>query len=183
MARSAWDTLRLAGDPAPGLCVSITGATNARAWDTKKATNSSGASIVYSGDELAKLKVRLLLWTDAHLAEWEAWKRHLAPPTEGNPNALDIEHPALALLTVPITSVVVEDAGGPVLQPDGTYTIDIALLQYRAPTPATAVPGGSKSSGAGTGTTGGDSDANAAPDAVDRYITELTDDVGSLASG
>lgn len=167
---SRWDKFLLVGEPSPGLCISVAGASNPRGWDEKKATNSSGASLVYTGDGLAKFKVRLLLWTDAHKAEWKQWKRLLVPPTDKNPNALDAEHPRLEELPVPVTAVVVEDAGSPEPQGDGREIVEISFKQFRKPAPATAKPSGSKS-GNGSGPGGTNTDP------VDDYITELTNEV------
>lgn len=173
---SDWDTFKLLGDPSPGLCISVAGATNPRVWDEKKATNSSGASLVYTGEGLAKFKVKLLLWTSEHLKQWEAWKRHLVPPTEKNPNAMQAEHPQLALLAVPVTSVVIDEPGAPEPQGDNTWIAEIAMRQYRKPKPATAKPGGSKA-GDGTGPGGANTDP------VDEMIDSLVNEVNSLAEG
>lgn len=176
MAFSAWDKFVVLGDPSPGICLAVAGAKNPRGWDEKKATNSSGASLVYTGDGLAKFKVRLLFWLPAHLTEWAAWKRYLVSPTEKNPNALDVEHPQLELLPVPVTSVVVDEPGAPEKQDDGTYIVEIAFRQYRKPKPATAKPAGSKS-GSGTGPGGANTDP------ADEIINDLVNEVNSLAGG
>lgn len=170
----AWDVFYLAGDPSPGLCESVAGATNPRTWDEQKSTGSSGAGLVYQGDGLAKFMVRIKLWTRDHFVQWETWKRHLVPPSANSPDALEAEHPQLSLLPVPISAVVVDVAGAP--EPEGDYWIaEIWFRQYRKPKPAQAKPKGAK--------TTDQSDADNQPetgDAIDQYLDDLMDEVDGL---
>jgi len=179
----AWDKFFLAGEPSPGLCVSVAGARNPRTWDEKKGAGSSGAGLVYQGDGLAKFLVRLRFWTKEHFDEWDAWKRLLQPPTEKNPNALDSEHPQLGLLPVPISSVVVDDPGAPEPEADDTWIVEIWFRQYRKPVPAQASPSGSKSGKGGAGGASGSGPGGRSTDPVDQYIDELVGEVNNLAGG
>lgn len=166
---AAFDTMLLANEPNPGIVTEIAGATNPRKWDERAGTGQSGATLVYSGDGLAKFSVKLLLWKGDHFAEWESWKRLLVPPTEKNPQALDIYHPYLEMLPVPIRSVVIDEPAAPVQKGDGFWEVEIKFRQYRAPKPAGAKANGSKSGG------------QKSTDPVDQMINDLTKTVQDLA--
>jgi hypothetical protein len=145
---SAFDYILLAGDWSPGIVTDIAGASNPRKWDERAGTGQSGATIVYSGDGLCKFTVKLLFWLPEHFAYWDVWKKRLVSPTEKNPSALDFFHPYTDMLPVPVRSVVVTDCKAPTQSGDGLWTVEIAFLQFRAPKPAGAKPGASKT---GTG--------------------------------
>ena len=166
---TAFDYILLAGDWSPGICTEIAGASNPRKWDERAGTGQSGATIVYSGDGLAKFTCKLLFWLPEHFAYWEIWKARLVPPTEKNPSALDIYHPYLDMMPVPVRSVVVTDCKAPVQKGDGFWEVEIAFLQYRPAKPAGAKPGSSKSGAQGK------------KDPVDGMIEDLTKQMGDLA--
>jgi hypothetical protein len=166
---SEWDCIILAGVTSPGVVASVAGAGNPRAWDEKKAAGSSGATLTYQGDGLAKFKVKIQLWEPAHFDEWETFKALLVPPTK-DCRALDIYHPRLEQLPIPVRSVVVDDPGSPEPADDtGLWTVEIAFREYRAPKPATSTTSGSKSSKKNSG------------DPVDDMIRDLTSQVKDLA--
>jgi hypothetical protein len=166
---SAFDYILLGGDWSPGLVMGIAGASNPRKWDERAAAGQSGATIVYGGDGLAKFTAKLLLWLPEHFAYWDVWKARLAPPTVKNPQALDIYHPVLDMLPVPVRSVVVTDVKAFEQSGDGFWTVEIAFMQYRAPKPAGAKPKSSQSHG------------TAAPkDPVDDMINGLTNQMNDL---
>jgi len=141
------DVFYLAGEPSPGLCVSVEDPSNPRKWDQKDGTGSSGASLVYQGDSLSDFTVTLHLWTQDHFSKWDTWKRLLVSPARAGEGALDAYHPRLAMLPVPIVSVVVVDPVSPKRLSPGTpglHEVKIKLKQYRKPVPAQSKPNGSK---------------------------------------
>jgi hypothetical protein len=165
----AWDWILLAGTVSPGIVSAVAGASNPRTWDEKKATGSSGATLTYQGDGLAKFGVKLSLWLPEHFAEWDTFKTLLVPPTKDS-RALDIWHPRLEQLPVPVTSVVVEECGSPEPADDtGLWSVEIKFKEYRAPKPATSTTSGSKSSKKNSN------------DPVDDMIKDLTNQVKDLA--
>lgn len=187
----AWDYIILGGTMSPGLCVDC-GGSNPRKWDKRDGTAQSGATIVYSGDGLAQFSAKIQIgWNPGstrwgrglsspreQYAEWDTFKQLLRPPTEQNPNALDIYHPNLQLLPVPITSVVVEDVVGPVWVAPGVQEWEIKFCQYRPAKPASATPVGSKSNANGGAGGAGGSEPQ---DEYDQMIEDLMNQVNDLA--
>jgi len=168
---TAWDYIILAGTVSPGIVAAVAGASNPRTWDEKKATGSSGATLTYQGDGLAKFTVKLSFWLPEHFDEWDLFKPLLLPPTKDS-RALDIWHPRLEQLPVPVSAVVVEDVGSPEPADDtGLWTVEIKFKEYRAPKPASSTASGSKSSKKNAGP----------PDPVDEMIKDLTNQVKDLA--
>ena len=144
----SWLHFVLAGVPSPGRCVECAGS-NPRKFDERAGTGQSGATIVYHGDGVAHFSAKIQLgWQDngtrfpspqQQFADWDAFKAMLRPPTTANPNALDIFHPNLYLLPVPITSVQVEDVIGPTKTEDGSiWEWEIKFVQYRKPKAASS---------------------------------------------
>lgn len=174
----SFDYLFLGGVQFPGLCTDI-GGNNPRKWDKKDAQGSSGATLTYVGDGLSSFSVKLQLgWGIDGLSlaeEWSLWhnvKYLLAPPTTKKPEALEIYHPILEALPVPIHAVIVEDVSAFKQVTHGIWEVEIKLSQHRAPKPANTKSDGTKS-GKGNGT----------KDDVDKLIDDLAKDVGNLANG
>jgi hypothetical protein len=174
----AWDKFILAGRQSPGLCTECAGS-NPRKWDKRDGTAQSGATVVYSGDGLASFSAKIQLgWgiegrtPQQEWEDWYAFKELLKPPSEKNPQALDIYHPNLEALPVPIHAVVVADDGviGPKQVADGVWEIELKFMQYRPAKPAGAKASGSKSNGAKTG-----------GDPIDGMINYLKNQVDKLA--
>ena len=127
----------LAGEITPGIIADPPQGSNPRSWDEKKGAGMSGATLVYSGDGLAKFSLKLQLWEPFHFDEWEIFKPILKPPTEKKPQALDFYYAGFEHLPVPIHAVVVDDVIGPTQVGDsGLWVVEIKLRQYRAPAPA-----------------------------------------------
>lgn len=138
-----YDHIVLAGVESPGLAV-VSGAVIPQNWDKRKGFGNSGATIVYSGDDLAEFKVTLSLFEIQHFEDWDTFQLLLLKsPKDAKPKALDINHPLLAPLG--IKSVVVKSVSQ--LNPvgDGMWQVEISFLQFRAPTPSVGKPTGSTS--------------------------------------
>lgn len=170
------DHFLLAGKKSPGIA-ELLGLASPRKWDEKKGYGTSGATIVYAGDGLAKFSAKIFLTTTE---DWDAWHA-FAPlvekaPDGSKPKALDIWHPQCEQKG--IRSVVVEDVVGPARDgDDGRWVVEVKFIQYRAPKPALAKPKGSSNSSAGPG----GNKTNTEEDERDRLIRELTQQVKDLA--
>lgn len=167
----AFDTWLLAGQTSPGLS-EIAGASSPRDWDVRKGYGLSGATVVYTGDGLAKFSIKIFLWEDEHFEQWDAFKLLLKKVPRGTrPKALDIYHPILEDLE--ISSVVIEDRTQltPVQGEAGMFFVEVKFTQYRAPMPAVGKPDGSQSK----------PNEPTAQDAYDRTIQELTKQVQELS--
>ena len=135
------DYVLLAGSRSPGIAT-IDGASSPRSWDERRGYGLSGATLVYKGLKLAKFTLELKLVTSEDFAAWDSWRPIVQrPPAGQRPRALDIEHPITEMLG--IRSVVVEDVLQPKQTGDGEWTIEIKLLEFRAPARAVVRPEGS----------------------------------------
>jgi len=45
------------------------GASNPRGWDVRQGYGTSGATVVYTGDGLAKFSIKVFLWEDEHFEQ------------------------------------------------------------------------------------------------------------------
>lgn len=168
----AFDVWFLAGQTSPGLS-EIAGASNPRGWDVRQGYGTSGATVVYTGDGLAKFSIKVFLWEDEHFEQWETFKLLLKKTPRGvRPKALDIYHPILEDLE--IASVVVDDRSQltEVQGEPGMFYVEVTFLQYRAPLPAVGKPDGSQSKPA----------EPTAQDAFDKTIADLTKQFQELSS-
>lgn len=126
------DYVLLEGKRSPGLAT-ISGADNKSRWDERRGFALSGARVVYRGMGLARPTLTIRLYTAEDWAGWHRWRPLVQrPPVGERATASDIWHPILEDLGV--TAVVVEN----VLQPkqtteDGEWTIEIKLIEHRAP--------------------------------------------------
>ncbi len=136
------DFVLLGGVRSPGLA-SLEGADSPRKWDQRKATATTGATLVFKGIDLSKFRLLLRLYTAEHWGTYITDFQPLLqrPPSGQRPRALDIEHPFLEALG--IRSVVVGNVKQPTQTGDGEYTIEVELLEFRAPVRAIARPDGS----------------------------------------
>lgn len=147
--RSPVDYVELAGARTPGIAW-IEGASSPRSWDVRKGYGVSGATVVFKGVPPAAFKLMIVLTTPEDWDAWHAWRPIVArPPTPDGtatarplrPAALDIVHPIPNDLG--IRSVVVTDVKQPVESDPGKWTIEIGLLEFRAPVRALVRPTGS----------------------------------------
>jgi hypothetical protein len=135
----------LAGVRTPGLA-SLEGVSSPRKWDVRKPHGGHGATIVFTGTDVARFKLLIRLYTVRDWADWDAFRPVVQKaPDPANPRALDIVHPWTD--QAGIRSVVVED----VLQPretsdNGEWTVEVHLLEYHPPVRTVARPDGSAAS-------------------------------------
>lgn len=153
------------GQWSPGVC-EVAGAGTPRDWDIRKGYGFTGATIIYTGDNVARFDVAIRIWTQTQLDEWrEFYRTFLQKPPRNvttvtssspflptvQPKALRISHPVLDELG--INDVVVEDVTQFVQIKSGVWELVVKLLQYRAPIamlgkPSGPVPGVSKTGSA-----------------------------------
>lgn len=135
------DFIVLGGLPSPGLAI-IRGPNSPRKWDIQQGFGFSGATLVYTGTDLAKLEVDIVAWLPEHFAAWEIWAKAVlgAPKPVRNPASLSIEHPILSSAPLSITQIVVEDVTGWEQVEPGKWIRTIKMIQYRAPKPILVRP-------------------------------------------
>lgn len=130
----------LQGQQSPGVA-RIEGAGAPRSWDIRKGYGFSGATTVYTGDELSEFDVILTLWEPGHFDAWVAFSALLAKPPVGiRPSAMDIGHPILNGPPLFIKSVVVKNVSQFRKSPGMKFETTIKFLQYRAPKPMLGKP-------------------------------------------
>jgi hypothetical protein len=138
------DFIILSGEVSPGTC-EIVNAGSPRTWDKQKGWGYSGATLVYTGDDLSDFDVIVTLWEKGgqQWADWYKFAKILEkPPTGVRAKALEIVHPVLNRPPLKITQVVIRDVGQPVQSKTGLWTIRISMTAYRGALPALGRPNG-----------------------------------------
>jgi hypothetical protein len=137
------DFIVLQGLPSPGVAV-VRGASSPRNWDVQKGYGLTGATTIFTGEDLAKFDVDILAWETQHFIEWEVFARAtlVNPPIGARPISMSIQHPLLNAAPLSILQVVVtnvtqweQDSDG-----GGLFMRTISFLQYRKPRPALVKP-------------------------------------------
>ncbi len=135
------DYIMLGGQQSPGLATPVK-AGSPRNWDKRAGYGLSGATLVYTGDDLSEFDVIIDLWEDAHWSEWATFAKKVLtkPPIGTRPMALGIQHPLLSMAPLNITEVVVKDVYQFEQDEFGMWTGGIAFSVYRAPKPVLGKP-------------------------------------------
>jgi len=137
------DVVILGGLQTPGRAV-VKGFGSPRMWDKRKGYGTSGATLVYTGDDLSKGSIVVTIWTGDQYEAWLSFAGQVLvkPPKGARPKALPIEYPTINAPPISITAVVVEDVTPFEQDEQGEWTCEIKLEQYRAPMPALGKPNG-----------------------------------------
>jgi len=136
------DFIVLGGKVSPGLAT-VTGAGSPRTWDKQKGWGFSGASLIYTGDDLSDFDVVIELWELSHWAQWASFARLLEKsPTGVRPKALEIVHPLLNRAPIKITQVVIRDVTQFEQVRPGRWAARVMFTAFRAPKPALGKPNG-----------------------------------------
>ncbi len=149
------DAIRIGGDWSPGICV-VSNASIEETYDVRKGYGYAGASIVYTGSDLAKFSVSFRVWRQDQYDAFSLFmkKYFTKPPVQpqqngaflpniSKPQALGIYHPALAELGIDAcvyTKVGLWEIGAGAKLGDATRTIE--FLQFRKPTAQIGKPDG-----------------------------------------
>lgn len=137
------DFILLAGQKSPGRAT-VTSAGSPRTWDKQKGWGFSGATLIYTGDDLPDFDVVVDLWDQSHWTQWNSFARVLEKsPTGIKPKALEIIHPLLNRAPLKITQVVIRDVTQFEQSAKGLWTCRIQLTAFRAPKAALGKPNGS----------------------------------------
>ena len=135
------DFVLLGGEKPPGRSYPM-GAGSPRTWDKRKGYGFSGATLVFTGDDLSQFEIVVECWLQDHFFEWDEFARKVLvkPPTGKRPTALDIAHPLVNGPPLLITSVVVLDVTQWEQDDDNLWTRSISVSAFRAPQPALGKP-------------------------------------------
>jgi hypothetical protein len=119
----------------------IKNAGSPRDWDIRKGYGFSGASVVFTGNNLAKFEVDIELWLPSHWLDWQAFSKLLSKPGALVPIVgIGISHPLLTMAPLSITSVVVEDVSQFVQDDLGSHICTIKFIEYKRPLAALKKP-------------------------------------------
>jgi len=115
----------------PAIILKVTDAARKFAWDVKKSAGSQGQTITYRGWDLAKPKIKFLLWTDA---QQRAFYEQIIPALsydaeKANPKPFDIYHPLLAANDV--WWLVTESIGELVDDGGQSWSVTVETIEYR----------------------------------------------------
>lgn len=130
--RDTWDSLQVAGVRFPG--IAEVHAYREHRIDVRRQPGSNGALFTDLGAELARVSVRLRLWTDAQLAEFQRIKSFLQPKnlSTGKLEAVDVLHPALDVLG--IRSIYFHKVGAPRHAHErGVLEIELEAIEFSPP--------------------------------------------------
>lgn len=134
------DYIILAAIKSPGKAT-LRNAGSPRDWDVRKGYGFSGASVVFTGNGLAKFEVDIELWEPTHWIDWAPFAKLLKKPSGIIPTVgLGISHPLLSLPPLEISSVVVEDCSQFEQDDEGLWHCTIKFLEYKRPLPALSKP-------------------------------------------
>lgn len=148
-------------------------ASDPRTWDVRKGYGFSGAYAIYTGDDLAKFDVDVVLWEEEHFDEWNDFAKVLVKPTaKTRAKAIGIYHPLLRVPPLNIRAVQVVDVTQFDTNDDGLWMCTISLLVFRPPKPVLSRPNASIPSAGEAPPT--------AQDAADRQIQALLGQVKGL---
>lgn len=133
---SVWDTIVIAGIAYSGKA-EVDDATRGRKVDQAKRSGGEGAHLVIKRRELAKPKITLTGWTQAHYEEMDRIARACVPlGSAERHNAVDVSHPAL--LFHAIDKVFVSEIDGPTPKDNGTFELVLTAHEWRPPPPRNA---------------------------------------------
>lgn len=134
------DYVILNGIRTPGRAT-ITGAGSPRTWDKQKGWAMSGATLIFTGDDLSDFEVHVDIWEDRHWTEWTPIAKLLEKRSTGlGAKFLNIIHPQLYRAPLRITAVAVRDVSQWTKSKSGLWSCTIALTDWKAPKPALGKP-------------------------------------------
>lgn len=125
------DHVLVAGQRSPGV-TEVQGAGSPREWEKRKSRGMSGASIVFTGLDLAEFSITTKVVTAADFRAYQDWAAFARrPPTGATSASFAIWHPLLELCG--IAAAVVKNQHAPEQTADGEWSFKIDMLEYREP--------------------------------------------------
>ena len=143
------DSIFLAGKVSPG-AVRVRKASDPRKWEVRAGYGITGASTVYTGDDLKPFACEFSIWLPEQIEEWADFAKVLVKPTQKTRyKALGIYHPLLRVPPLNISAVTVLDVSQWDVDDHGLWTCTVDFQPFRAPKPmlsrpSAAVPGVAK---------------------------------------
>lgn len=136
------DFIVLNGVRSPGRAT-IVNAGSPRNWDKQKGWGTTGATLIYTGDDLAEFDVVIDLWLPEHWAQWNTFARVLEKRSTGlGAKFLSISHPLLYRAPLRITQVALKNVSQFELAKSGMWTCRLSFIDWKEPMPALGKPNG-----------------------------------------
>jgi hypothetical protein len=136
------DKIKIAKRLTPGIC-DIEGLGSPREWEERGGYGLSGATVVFKGKKLAHFTIKFRLYTAQDWADWDAFRPLVMRlPIGKNAKGLDIQSKLTE--SVGVRSIVIEDPMAPTQTGDGEWTVELKVIEFRAPTFALSKPEGSE---------------------------------------
>lgn len=115
----------------PPMVVVVTNTDRKYSWDVKKSAGSQGQTITYRGWDLAKPKIKFVMWT---IEQQRAFYNQIVPVLSYDaekqaPKPFDIYHPLL--FACEIYWLVTESIGALVDEGNQLWTVTVETLEYR----------------------------------------------------
>jgi hypothetical protein len=115
----------------PAMVVVVSGCDRKYSWDTKKSAGSQGQTITYRGWDLAKPKIKFVMWT---IEQQRAFYNQIVPVLSYDadkqaPKPFDIYHPLL--FACEIYWLVTESIGALVDEGNQLWTVTVETLEYK----------------------------------------------------
>ncbi|MDX6479513.1 MAG: hypothetical protein QOG85_23 [Gaiellaceae bacterium] len=155
------DFIILQGRRSPGRAT-ITNAGSPRTWDKQKGWGMSGATLIYTGDDLSDFDVIIDIWEKSHWGEWNDFARVLEKRSSGlGAKFLEISHPVLYRAPLRISQVAIRDVTQFEQSKTGLWTCRILMTAWNSPLPALGKPDGTIPGVTGGGITDLDNDPEA----------------------
>jgi len=141
---SAWHTLVIAGQAAPGTCK----CKPKRGYkvDKKAGLGEDGGTTTIQGKDVPGVTLTIQVWSQSQLEQLAALIETLFPFGTAIPDPISVSHPVLAMHGV--SALFFETVEGPDQVEPGLWTTTIAATEFRPPKPVTATTP-TKSKGAG----------------------------------
>lgn len=123
------DFVFIDGKKTPGIA-EVVGGNSPRKWDERQGYGLSGATLVFTGNQLSEFEIKLKLVTPQDWEDWLIFKSTVdRTPNGKRPLALTVVHPWLQDLG--IISAVVLDVSQPSQEDDGIWIVSIKMKQFR----------------------------------------------------
>lgn len=148
---TTWDIVLLANIGTPGHA-RVRGGKAIYKWDAQAGTGKSGATTIFTGEDLSELTVRLEfadgvrgLSAKEQRAEWFNVVVPILEKSADGKTAIDFYHPAVSEPPVNFTAVVTKEIGQLEVEENGLTWVEFTLLKYVKPKPKPAgKPAGAK---------------------------------------
>lgn len=129
------DFVLINGKKPPGLSIPSNAAMKLT-WDKQKGWGYTGASLIYTGQDLSDFTITFVIWEKSHWKDWGDFVSVLEKPAAGKvPPALTVRHPLLNRAPIRIEKCVINEIGQWEQGETGLWTCTGSFTDWRARKP------------------------------------------------